>query len=343
MKIDKLLTIILGLGLALIPIHRVNFIFEGFGLGLTLIAVTGIIILRLKEHKLTLGPKYVYIPLTIVAVSMLVSESALPAKLLAFVLFAVYIAGLNLRQELKLLVPAVVVGSISIVVCNLVEGSRTGGIYFMNNYNLAIGAIILGTLLCRVKYHWILVSVVLAALAFSGAEEALVALALLGITLLIRRDWSKRLLLSAGVLTLVVLVCTLLGTTKQLWFTYRVEAASQQNWGAVSEGRLDAWKTSIVDIKPFGHGYEPFNVKYGSIHNVPLRILYEVGPAAAAAWLFALIYALIKTKRKYLIVAMLALSLFDHFLWTQLCVYMFVAIGISVRNDTIDDLIFRRA
>ena len=206
----------------------------------------------------------------------------------------------------------------------------------MNNYNLAIGAIILGTLLCRVKYHWILVSVVLVGLAFSGAEEALVALTLLGLTLLIRKDWSKKLFVTASVLVIVVLVCTLLGTAQQLWLTKRVEAASQNNWGAVFDGRLDSWKESIVDIKPFGYGYEPFNVKYESIHNVPLRILHETGPLAMLAYLFVMVYALIKTKRKYLIVSLIALSLFDHFLWTQLCVYMFVAIGIAMRDNTCD-------
>ena len=215
MNKDKLLTIILGLGLALVPIHRVNFVFEGFGLGLTLIAVAGIIVARIKSKTLTLGPRYVYIPLAIIVLSMLVSESALSAKLLALVLFAVYIAGVNLRQELKLLVPAVVVGSVSIVVLNLIEGSRTGGIYFTNNYNLAIGAIVLGTLLCKTRNHWILVSVVLIGLVFSGAEEALIALTLLGKTLLIRRDWSRRLLITASVLVIVVLMLASTSTAQR--------------------------------------------------------------------------------------------------------------------------------
>ena len=341
MNKDKLLTIILGLGLALIPIHRCGNVFWAIGFALVLIAVAGIIVLRIREHKLSLGPKCVYIPLAIIVLSMLMSDCTWEVRLLGVSLLTIYVASVNLKHELKLLVPAVVIGCASIVVCNVVAGVRTGGMYSPNNYNIAVGAIVVGSLLCKIKHQWILVSVVLIGLAFSGAEEALVALTFLGITLIIRRDWSRRLLLSAGVLVLVVLACAPSGVLGQLWHTNRVEAASQNNWEAVWEGRLEAWKNAVTDIKPFGYGYTPFYVRYSSIHSVPLRILYETGPLASLAWLFVVGYVMVKTKRKYIPTAIIALSLFDHMLWTQLSVYTFTAIGIAMRDDDVGDLIFK--
>lgn len=339
----KLPVILMGLGLVLIPIRRSGNAFWALGFALVLVAAVVIIATRIREHKLTFGSKHVYIPLAVIIASMLVSAGDLGSKLLAVSLFASYVAAVNLKGELKILVPAVVAGCVSIVICNLLNGARTGGMYSLTNYNLAIGAIVMGTVLIKLKHQWILVTAALAGLLFTGAGEALVVLAILGLTLLVRRDWSRKTLLTVGIVVLAALICVPLGITTQLWFEtpVKVEAAMQGDLGTATNYRLDAWRVAITNIKFLGHGYDPYHVRYASIHNVPLRILYELGPPASAAWCFMIVYLIAKSKRKYIPVSILALSLFDHFLHTQLCVYQFVAIGIASRPNDGGDLIFR--
>jgi len=341
--VTKLPVILMGLGLVLIPIRRGGNAFWALGFALVLFAAVIVIVTCIREHKFTFGSKYVYIPLAVIVASMLVSNGDLDSKLLAVSLFVSYVAAVNLKGELKILLPAIAVGCISIIVCNLSDGAKTGGMYSLTNYNLAIGTIVVGTLLVKSKYQWILVTVVLAGLLFTGAEEALVVLAILGLTLLIRRDWSKKTLLPLGIIVLVALICIPIGVVSQLWGAtpIKVEAAVQGDLKTATTDRLDAWERAITDIKLLGHGYEPYYVRYASIHNVPLRILYELGPLASAAWCFMIVYLIAKSKRKYIPVAILALSLFDHFLWTQLCIYQFVAIGIATRLNEGEDLIFK--
>ncbi len=339
----KVPIILMGLGLILIPIRRYDNVFWALGFALVLSAAAVIIVARVREHKLTLGSRYVYIPLTVIVVSMLLAQGELTSKLLAVSLFAFYVATVNLEGELKILVPAVAVGCISIIMYNLLSGVGTGGIYSSVNYNLAVGAVVIGAVLVKSKYQWILVTIVLVGLLFTGAEEALVALAILGLTILIRRDWSKKILLPIGVAAVVIVVGVSSNVASQLWSATpaKVEAIIQGDLDTATTYRLDAWRDAITNIKPLGHGYEPFYVRYDTIHNVPLRILYELGPLASVAWLFMMTYLIAKSKRKYIPVAILALSLFDHFLYTQLAVYMFVAIGIAMRSNEGGDLIFR--
>jgi len=341
---NKLLLVLMGLGLALVPVHRLDNRLWAVGFVLVMVAATLIITTRLREHKLTLGPKCVYIPLAIIVVSMLLSQGDPAPKLVGIALFAVYVACVNLKGELGVLVPAVIIGSVSVIACNLWEGARTGGIYSYVNYNLAVGAIAIGTVLVKSKYQWALVAVALVGLLFTGAEEALVVLAILALAVFIRRDWSRKILLPVGMMILVLAVCVPTGMFAQLWVPVQVKAgaAVQGDFGTVVAGRDVAWERALTTIRPLGHGYEPFYVRYNSIHNVPLRILYELGPTAALAWCFAIGYCLMKTKRKYIPVAIIALSLFDHFLHTQLCVYTFAAIGTAMRNDGISDLVFKR-
>ena len=341
---NKVPIILMGLGLALIPIHRVGNTFWAIGFTLVLLATVLIIMTSLRERSLTLGSKCVYIPLAIITLSTVFAQGDLTSKLIGVALFAAYVAAVNLKGELKLLVPIVMIGCASIVACNLLEGVRTGGIYSSGNYNLATGAVVMGVVLIKSKYQWILVTAVLVSLLFTGAEEALVALTVIGLTLLARRDWSKKILLPFGVLVIVVVVGVLNGLVPQFWDAVpsRVEALTQGDVGTATTERSTGWEEALTTVKPLGHGYEPFNVRWYSVHNVPLRILREVGPIAAIAYCFLMVYCLIKTKRKYIIVALIALGLFDHFLYTQLCVYTFVAIGIAMRLDQEDDLIFRR-
>jgi len=330
--------ILTGLGLALVPISMLGMTFPVLGLEILVVAAAYVIILHLKERNLKLGSKYIYIPLAVITVLALLSSGDLTSKLLSIALFAIYLAAVN-TKDVKLLGLGVVIGCISVVASSLIGGVRSGGMY--QSYNVAVGAIVIGTIMYKSKYQWVLMTIALVGLLFTGAEEALVVIVALGLTGLIRRDWSRKLLLPVLVIGLILFAGTLTGATSQLWHTTptKLEALALGDVDAALGGRMPSYATALEDIRPLGHGYDPYNFDYTSIHNVPLRALYELGPLAVVAWLFLMGYGLVKIKPKYTFAALIALSLFDHFLWTFLCTYQFAAIGLASSSN--NDLVFR--
>ncbi len=326
-----------NLGLILIPMRYEQTVATAIGMAILLCAT----ILLLRKRKWSLGSKYIYIPLIVITASAIISSCTWTDKLLSIILLGIYILGVNSgTKSTRLLGFAVTAGCISVVISSLVLSERSGGIYSPNP-NLAVGAIVMGTILFRHKYQWLLVAVALVGLSFTGAEEALVAVGILGLVTLVRRDWSKKILIPVGIIVIGLVLCIPLGTTQQIWSNTptRIEAAAHGDLNVATTGRLEAYGLAINNIRPLGHGYDPLNVHTSSIHNVPLRIMYELGPIAALAWLWIIGYGLIKSKAKYIFVAILALSLFDHFLWTSLNTYMYFAIGASATMT--NDLIFK--
>jgi len=75
---------------------------------------------------------------------------------------------------------------------------------------------------------------------------------------------------------------------------------------------------------------------------VPLIIVDQIGPLAGLAWLWVTIACLVKTKWRYAFIAVIALSLFDHYIWTQAAPYWWVLVGVSTTSTIKSDLIFRR-
>jgi hypothetical protein len=66
------------------------------------------------------------------------------------------------------------------------------------------------------------------------------------------------------------------------------------------------------------------------------------GVLAGMAWLWVSIWCLVKTKWKYLFALIFALSVFDHFIWTQLNSIWWLAVGVSTAPANIkSDLLFR--
>lgn len=344
---------VLGLGLALIPIHRLGMTIAMSGYVLILIAL-GTTLIRYR-HRISLGPKQVYIPLLILLVLSVVSDSTVGAKAFALALFGVYLVGRTAgAKTFAPLGPIVVLGSVSIAAAYLFgDIAKVGGMYHATNYNIASAAIILGAVFCNHRYQWVLLSVVLIGMFFASAEEALVVVALLTAVVLIRRDLSKRTLLPVGILILVLIIATPLGITQELWNSVpkKVQAIAelthilQTNQGEetvkekldeITNTRWQPYLKAIEDVRLLGHGYEPQNVASESIHNVPLRVLYELGPIGVLAWLWLLIYGLFKTQMKYAFVVILGLSLFDHLMWTQLPAYFWVVLGVGptvIRSD----------
>jgi len=108
-------------------------------------------------------------------------------------------------------------------------------------------------------------------------------------------------------------------------------------------------RDAMTDIQPLGIGYGLTNFRPTTVHNVPLILIQQMGwpgMLAAIAWLWVTIWCLRRTRWKYAWVSVVALSFFDHYIWTQLAPYFWCLVGISTAGSTLEgenDLIFRRA
>jgi hypothetical protein len=93
--------------------------------------------------------------------------------------------------------------------------------------------------------------------------------------------------------------------------------------------RWTGWKRATQNISWLGHGYELTEFNFYTVHNVPLIVADQIGPIAALAWLFTVVACLVKTRWKYLFVAVLALSMLDHLVWTMFAPWLPVMLGIA--------------
>lgn len=110
--------------------------------------------------------------------------------------------------------------------------------------------------------------------------------------------------------------------------------------------RFSVIKKAMANIKPFGEGYYLTAFVEDTVHNVPLVIVQQLGYAgilAGLAWLWICGYCLVKTRWRYAWVLILSLSVFDHFIWTQLAPYWWMLAGVSTASVIKSDLIFKEA
>ena len=110
----------------------------------------------------------------------------------------------------------------------------------------------------------------------------------------------------------------------------------------LTSGRWYAIVEAVRNFSFIGHGYSLSTVGGGIVHNMPLIIMYQIGPFAALAWLFVSVYCLIKTGWKYAWVAILAMGVWDHDIWTQMAPWWWALVGVSTASGLKSDLIFRR-
>lgn len=341
---SKIAPILLGIGLILMPYFE-NRIVEVIAYFLI---VAGALI-GLLGGRISLGSKWLWIPLAVLTVSGLIFSDSATGLLLVW-LFVVYLVSNKAGSEVtRYFGLATAVACAGLVVYSITHHfNRTGGLFSPGNYNIATAAILTGFLMWNSKYRWLLSPLVVVALFFAGADEAILAIAFLFIVLLIRRDWSKKLLLPVAALALTLAVCTPLGITQKIWGETRLDATvsafetrSRSPLLAALGNRLEIYQKAFHDLKISGHGYQPFDDMETTIHNIPLRVAYELGIIAGLAWLVAYIYAIKRSKAKYALVAIGVLALVDHMFWTQISAYFWVALGSA--GTAASDLIFREA
>jgi len=371
-KLNRKWAIIIGIGLALFPIHNL-WLTEVTSIGgmaiLHLPAIGAIIwimgillFIRNNWGNLDWGDKKILIPLLVIVVSMglsgFINGESLGDKVsplfMGMALFSAYVVSRSLGKDIfKMLIPFVCLGAvISIIIGILNPGVPSGGL--ITNHCASAGFLIFGALINQGKWQWLLIIVALIGVFFIGTLEAVFILGILGITVLVRRDFSRRFLIASGVLVGLIGLLAVLGYLIPLYEGSQnvtalvdvIKGEAPLDEGAITRittGRQVAIIDAVKNTSIFGHGYSLSTVAGWIVHNIPLIIYHQIGPVAAVAWLFATVYCLIKTKWKYAWIAVMAMCVFDHYIWTQFGAYWWVLIGVSTTSTIKSDLIFRKA
>lgn len=363
--------------------------------------VAMLVVLQERKSEITLGDRRIWIPLLVivggmaasgfaqlVAGEVTVQESFVPLAFGVY-LFGLYLVARLLREELFApFAGAVVIESISCVVWGLTHwGLRNGGLVGPTNYDMAAGFLILGVLVSAVRRQWWLSAVAVVGLAFGGAEEAMVAIAVLVVVMLARRDWGRRMMLPVGVAVMGMVVLFAFGLGQSLyspaakkmgdirsfaagekieheitnpfgmevleypryfetrdggeWFQVEYDYEWEDALDNITNWRWTQYKRAAKEFSWFGNGLSITMFNFYTVHNVPYCIVDQVGPFAAVAWVFVTIFCLVKTRWKYLWTAVIALSLLDHYLWTQIAPWWWVFVGVSSVSERQSDLIFK--
>lgn len=371
-SVNRRWLIVIGLGLALIPIHnelltnlatiggRTIFFIPTFGFLLLIMGVAFFMLRNWEKVKQNgLGDKKIWIPLLIIVVAMAISginagsiRLALSPLFMGVALFAVYIISRILGDDtFAMLMPFVVVGSVSIIISGIVSpGAYTGG--FITNYCASAGYLIFAVLVYRGKWQIPLILLALVALFFIGALEAVFVMAVLFIYLCIRRDFSKVFFLILGAVIILIGIWAALGYLTPLYEGNQnlsilhnvLRGGCVVDASAMNDLTSGRWRPILEAVRNFsfiGHGYSLSTVEGGIVHNVPLIIMHQIGPFAALAWLFVSIYCIFKTGWKYAWMAVLAMAVWDHYLWTQFAPWWWALIGVSTASSLKSDLIFK--
>ncbi len=368
---NKKWAIIIGVGLALFPIHNL-WLTEVTSIGgnttLFLPAIGAVIwimgvllFIRNNWQNLDWGDKKILIPLIVIVVSMGLSGfingdswgDKVSPLFIGGALFFAYVVSRSLGKDIFwMLIPFVFLGTVIAVILGILNpGVPSGGL--ITNYCASAGFLIFGAVVHQGKWQWALIIIALIGVFFIGALEAVFILGVLGITVLARRDFSRRFLIVAGVLVGLVGMGIISGYLLPLY-------EGGNNVGAlldvirgdltldggtittITTGRQVAIIDAIKNTSIFGHGFSFSTVGGRVVHNIPLIISHQIGPIAAVAWLFVTVYCLIKTKWKYAWVAVMAMGVWDHYIWTQFGPLFWCLVGVSTSSTIKSDLIFKR-
>jgi len=265
-------------------------------------------------------------------------------------MFLLYTAARKLGMKILYFLPFFVVAEVvSIIIMGLiVPGKRACGIVtsFVSgsgvssgNYDIAAGWVVLGcaVLLCQTRFKtlgWF--CVVACAAYFLAAEELFLALGVLAVAAFIRKDIPyKKLIIPVLIFVALFGIGMATGNAQNMYdrgqnrIVEFSEDMSYESTNALTTNRIESTKDALGRVSVLGHGYSPTDFHIGMVHFVPLAVVDQLGPLAALAWVFLMFYLLVKSTWKYVLVAVLALSIWDHYLFTQMIPFWFVIIGLA--------------
>lgn len=331
--------------------------------------------------KELLGSRWLYIPLAVIVLSMatrplvayvtgnsqLGMTYELSSILYGLFLFGIYLMARGLKEDVFTsffwLAFATAISCIVVGLVNL--GVPNGGIISLTNYDIATGVIVFGFIAGIVKHKWLYLPFIVVGLYFTGAFEAVFACAFIGLVIFLREylipTCRKKKLLPVAILILLILLivgtgitgCTYShsltdrhdvlfnGADAPMVNNYPLSLDATADW--LTFYRLRGYQKAVEDYHFLGNGFNYGHFYWDIPHNVPLIIIHQLGIIAAMAWCFVVGYGLLKTKWTYAWLAVIALSVFDHFMWTQAGTWFWALAGVSSASKINNDYIFKGA
>jgi len=315
-----------------------------------------------KWREIDFGPSQIHIPLMIIVASaflrVLVDPhiEVLMTGFFFLSMFLLYTAARKLGMKILYFVPFFVIAEVvSIIVmglvvpgkraCGIVTSFVSGGSVSSGNYDIAAGWVVLGSVLLLSQTRFKTVgwfSLVACAAYFLAAEEFFLAVGVLAVVAFIRKDVSKKMVIPVLFFIALLGIGLLIGNAQNMYDRgqNRIVEFSQEidynSTNALTTNRIESTNDALGRVSVLGHGYSPTDFHIGMVHFVPLAVMDQLGPLAALSWVFVTFWVLIKYTWKYALIAVLALSVWDHYLWTQMVPFYFVIIGLAstvVIND----------
>lgn len=349
---------LLGVGLTLLIFHQNTYLpMLGYGL-----IYLGIVIQIIRYIKLARTGIKIKIPnlnflipflvlLGVTAIQFSLDISNFPSLLFMVTVILVFLLASNLKPNT--FNPLIVLGMV-LGISAIIKGSMGNTDYnpMTAGYNMTTAILILSCSLTRWKYRWILITIALPGAIMTGANEAIVALVLVTVYFVITNlnHPAKSFKFLAPIVALLLIILPLSLTVGNSSETFkrlpiRLEAAyavvsgnnTENNLNMVFHERVEPYKKVISNIIPIGHGYDPQDADYNSIHSVPLRVLYELGPIGLLTWLWIISYGFFKTKWKYTFLIIFSLTLFDSLMWSYLALWLPAICGIVSNNPNNSD------
>lgn len=371
---NKQIAYAMGVGLALFPIHnfnqpgmtwtpvgwRVVVFIPQLGAAIVICCIALVLNSNIGAIRKNIGSKHIWIPMLVIAGSMLGQLIMNPEmKTLATALFGLCLVGVYLTSRILgkeityAFIPFIIVQSISCMVQGVMRpGVMTSGIVSSyGNHCIATGYMVFAVvMLSGWKYQWLLAILAVVGLFFTGSPEAIFVLGVLSIVLLVRKDYSRLTLIAAGIVVSLAIAWIATGNAESLYgYAFKrmgtakmaVATQSEEVFNASVTNRWIVIKQAMSEIRPLGYGLSITEFNFWTVHNLPLIIVQQLGIAAAVAWTWVTVYCLKTTTWKFAWIAVIALCVFDHYVWTQMAFWWWVLVGVST-TIPIRDYVFRK-
>ena len=330
------------LSLALIPLTLSNSLFM-WTLALVSVCALGTIITAKDKQY---GNPYIWGGFLLIALISIINGSSIDNLLLYLVYAVCLLAGFQLRNDegKKLFSVLIIIEFIGAITMSLLQPEVGNGSFIDPiNYNIATGLTFIALVLSYRKWLWWIIPLAIVGLYLTCSEEAVIVWVVFLAMILIKRDWSKKILLACLAVVICLTLYFGLHFPKYFYMVTSNQVAELQGKDLLystdaepdpTRGRFEGYKLGASSITLLGHGFVSEWNKSDTIHNLLLRAIYDVGIIGALGLLLVLIIWM-KHSPVYIVVILITMAMFDHFFWTQIGAWFWFFIGVSYSTKEI--------